>query len=357
MNKDLANKVINEINVMAKEEIKIMEVCGTHTNMIAKMGLKSVLVPNIKLISGPGCPVCVTDESFIDQAIELSNCYGITIVTFGDLIRVKGTNLNLLSHKGSGKEIIVIYSPLEIINLALSNPEKKFVFLGVGFETTAPILALTIKNAADKGIKNLFFLNSIKLMSPILHYIFTQSNHSINALICPGHVAVITGSDYFKFISGDYHLPCAVAGFEAEDILLAIYTLVNNRSRNKDAVIENLYKRCVTCEGNRIAKQLVEEVFKVCNGIWRGIGIVKDSSLMLNAKYENFDALKVFALKKSIKEVNTCCSCKDILLGNKQPNECSLFEKRCNPITPYGPCMVSTEGACAIAYRYKEVGI
>lgn len=354
MNKELIQHLIKEINIMASKEIRIMEVCGTHTQMISKLGIRSVLSHNIKLLSGPGCPVCVTDERYIDTAIEMLNNYDVTIATFGDLLRVKGTKNCLLDEKSKGKNVKVIYSPLDIIKIAEDNKERKIIFLGVGFETTAPIIALAIRTLFEKGLNNLFFLTSLKVMSPILHYILKQPESQIQGLICPGHVASIKGANYFKFIAEDYNIPAAICGFEALDILVGIHYLVKQISNNENRSFENLYKRCVKTQGNLIANQLMEEVFQVSHGEWRGIGNVENSFLIIKKKYATLDAEKNFEVKIERQSNITKCACSDILLGNKTPSECQLFERICNPISPYGPCMVSAEGACAIAYRYRE---
>jgi len=354
MNKDLIQDLIKEINEMANKEIKIMEVCGTHTQMISKLGIRSVLSPKIKLLSGPGCPVCVTDEEYIDKAIKILNNYDVMIATFGDLLRVKGRKSCLLDEKSKGKNVRVIYSPLDLIEMAENNKERKIIFLGVGFETTAPIIALAIKTAYEKRINNLFFLTSIKLMNPILHYILEQPESQIQGLICPGHVASIKGANYFKFIVEDYNIPAALCGFEALDILGGIHYLIKQISKNENMNFKNLYKRCVKTKGNLIANKLMEEVFKVSHGEWRGIGKVENSFLSINKKYEGLDAERNFIVKVESQKHKTKCECSDILLGNKTPRECKLFNRLCTPLTPHGPCMVSTEGACAIAYRYRR---
>lgn len=354
MNKKLIQNLIKEINIMANKEIKIMEVCGTHTQMISKLGIRSVLSPKIKLLSGPGCPVCVTDEKYIDTAIEMLNNYDVTIATFGDLLRVKGIKNCLLDERSKGKNVSIIHSPLDLIEMAEANKNQKIIFLGVGFETTAPIIALAIKTAFEKELDNLFFLTSLKLMSPILHYILKQPESQIQGLICPGHVASIKGSSYFEFIVDDYNIPAAVCGFESLDILGGIHYLVKQISNNENRLYKNLYKRCVRPKGNPTANQLMEEVFQVAHGQWRGIGRVDNSFLTINKNYEKFDAEKNFIVKIESQDRTTKCACSDVLLGNKTPGECQLFNKICSPLSPQGPCMVSTEGACAIAYRYME---
>jgi hydrogenase expression/formation protein HypD len=360
MDEDLVKCLIKNINKMiegSQKEIKIMEVCGTHTQMISKLGLRNVLSSKIKLLSGPGCPVCVTDELYIDTAIDMLNKYSIVIVTFGDLMKVRGTRKSLMDEKSTGRDIRIIYSPLDLIELAADNKDKNFVFLGVGFETTAPVIALAIKTAKEKQLKNLFFLTSLKLMNPILHYILRQSDNQVDAFICPGHVASIKGSEYFKFITEKYNIPAAVCGFEALDIVLGVHYLVEQIINNDRKHFNNLYKRCVSDKGNCIANNLMKEVFDTSNSEWRGIGKIDNSGLIINEKYFEFDALKKFAIESVHTRNITRCECRDILLGNKSPMECKLFSSGCNPLKPYGACMVSSEGACSIAYRYKDIGL
>jgi len=322
--------------------------------MISRLGIRSVLSPKIKLLSGPGCPVCVTDEKYIDTAIEMLNNYDVTIATFGDLLRVKGSKSCLLDEKSKGKNVIVMHSPLDLIVMAESDKKRKIIFLGVGFETTAPIIALTIKTAFEKGLDNLFFLTSIKLMSPILHYILKQPKSQIQGMICPGHVASIKGASYFEFIADEYNIPAAVCGFEALDILGGIHYLIKRINKSENENFKNLYKKCVKPNGNSTANKLMEEIFQVSNGQWRGIGKVENSFLTINKKYESLDAQKKFIVEIESQKYINKCECSDILLGNKTPRECELFNKVCNPLSPHGPCMVSTEGACAIAYQYRE---
>lgn len=354
MDKQIVNTLIRDINRMADRDIKIMEVCGTHTQMISKLGLRTLLSPKIKLLSGPGCPVCVTEEGYIDSAIIILRDHSPIMATFGDLMRVKGSEGCLLDEKAKGKDIRVVYSPMDLIESAESNRDRKFVFLGVGFETTAPVIALAIKTAAERDIKNLYFLTSIKLMQPILHYILKQPESQIQGLICPGHVAAVKGADYFNFLGKEYGIPAAVCGFEALDIVGGIHYLVENITQDKKGTFENLYKRCVRPEGNVKAKELMEEVFEISNGVWRGIGSVENSSLIIRGEYSYLDAARVFEVNNEFKKAQGACECREILLGNKAPGECRLFSRVCKPLNPVGPCMVSTEGACAIAYRYRE---
>jgi hydrogenase expression/formation protein HypD len=330
-----------------------MEVCGTHTQIISKIGIKSVLSPQIKLLSGPGCPVCVTDEEYIDTAIEILHKYDVAIASFGDLLRVRGTYSSLVDEKSNGKDVRVIYSPLDLIKMA-EGENKEIIFLGVGFETTAPVIALAIKTSYEKKLYNLSFLTSIKLMRPILRFILEKPEKQIDGLICPGHVASVKGSEYFNFITDEFNIPAVISGFEEMDILRSIHFLVKQININKNTSLANLYTRCVKPMGNPIANQLMEEVFEVSDGNWRAIGYIKDSFLSINKKYEKFDAAKKYKVNINNSNSATKCSCGEILLGVKTPFECLFFDSRCSPQNPKGPCMVSSEGTCAIAYKYRK---
>ncbi|QGU96604.1 hydrogenase formation protein HypD [Clostridium bovifaecis] len=361
------NTVINRINDISEDlpikEVNIMEVCGTHTNAIAKFGIKNILSNKINLISGPGCPVCVTNESYIDAAIELSR-EGIVILTFGDLMRVSGQEGTLLKEKSRGMDIRIIYSVYDVINIAIENKDKTFVFLGVGFETTAPIIAAVIKQAYDLKLHNVCFLSSVKVMPPILKWILSSRERNIHGIICPGNVAVIKGSEGFRFIYDKYKIPSVVCGFDDTDIIASIYFLIKDiregLMNREQKGFENLYKRCSSDEGNKKARGLIEEVFKEEDALWRGIGLIKASGLGIRGRYHEFDAVNRFKLQKYFSlemtewgDKVTKCSCNDILLGNLSPDQCRLFGSICTPVSPCGPCMVSTEGACAAFYRYR----
>lgn len=356
MNKQtLIKGMIKKIQKSQIQSFNVMEVCGTHTQAISKLGIRQLVEPNIQLISGPGCPVCVTSESYIDVAIELSKHKNVILCTFGDLMKVNGSRENLIGQREKGKDIKVLYSPLDSITLAKQNKDKQIIFLGVGFETTAPLIALAIKMVQEKGIENISFLIGMKRMEPILHHILKDPNHNIQGLICPGHVAAVKGADYFKFIVDKYNIPAVVAGFEILDIARALYFLMKQQGKIKKN-FKNLYKTCVTLEGNKRANKLMEEVFTCCDEEWRGIGIIKDSGFSLREKYRNYDAAKNFgiSLEKTLKE-NKICICSEILLGKKLPDKCELFGKSCTPEHPIGPCMVSSEGSCSIFHKYKGV--
>ncbi|WP_032121019.1 hydrogenase formation protein HypD [Clostridium amazonitimonense] len=358
----LINKINEYTEYIGKENINIMEVCGTHTNSIAKYGISSVISNKINLLAGPGCPVCVTNEEYIDAAVYLAS-KDITIITFGDLIKVKGSNSSLSIEKSKGWDIRIIYSISEVINIAEEIYPKNAVFLGVGFETTAPLIASIIKETYRRKVKNLYFLTSIKTMPPILEEIFNNKNRNIHGIICPGNVAVIGGEKSFKFIYEKYKIPSVICGFNPEEILGGICFLLKDiyrKNKDKSQVgFENLYRKWVSDEGNKICKDLIKDVFVVEDVVWRGIGNVRNSALIINDKYAFVDAVKKFNLQKFfskdtyISKDKGSCRCGDVLLGNIHPFQCKLFKNVCNPENPCGPCMVSAEGTCATHYKYS----
>ncbi|GAE02317.1 hydrogenase expression/formation protein HypD [Clostridium botulinum B str. Osaka05] len=349
----LMYEIIRKIKDLNIRPLKIMEVCGSHTDIIGKLGLRDVLYPKVKFISGPGCPVCVTDESYINAALELLNKKNVLITTFGDLVRVKGSINSLMDKKTDHNNIKIVYSPLEAIKMAKENKSLEVVFLAVGFETTAPLIALSVKKAKHEKIENISFLLGLKTMKPILEHIFKDKNHDIDGLICPGHVASIKGANYFSFIRDTYNIPAAISGFQPLDILGSIYFIINGNMKNEKTFI-NLYKTCVKEEGNKIANELIDEVFSPEDSNWRGIGLIKNSALGLKHIYSDYDALKKFNIKIEQHKKSSSCICGEIILGKKSPKECTLFSKECTPRDSKGPCMVSKEGACAIFYKYNK---
>lgn len=350
---DITEKLLKQISSY-QNNVRIMEICGTHTHQIAKFGIRSLLPKNIKLLSGPGCPVCVTEAGYIDAAIKLLDDSKVMIVSFGDLIRVSGSNSSLAEQKTMGKNVVVIYSPEEVIKIALENTDKLVVFLAVGFETTVPLFATLICQADELNLNNLFFFTSLKRMEPILHHMLGTLSISIDVMICPGHVATITGIAPFLPITNIYGIPAVICGFEAEDILTGIHVLLKQIAGKKQRKLINLYKRCVKQDGNTIAKSVTDEVFVSSDVRWRGIGMIHDSAYVINTRYERFDAMKYFGITISSTCLSDGCECGEVLLGLKAPTMCQKFGKGCTPEHPIGPCMVSSEGTCA-AY-YKEIG-
>lgn len=350
---------MNKCNLVNKDSfseseqitIRIMEVCGTHTHSISKSGIRYLLPEHIQLLSGPGCPVCVTNDSYIDMAIDLIEDKSIVLATFGDMLKVKGTCSSLAERK-SNNNVITVYSPEDAVNLAMKNRDKIVVFLAVGFETTAPIIAAVIKNIYENGSDNLFFLTALKRMEPVLRMILSDDRNRIDGLICPGHVAAVLGSDVFRFVTDEFHIPSVICGFEADDIKKGIFNLIDQIEGRKPVAFSNLYERCVNPKGNRKAQQFINEVFQISDGDWRGIGKVPNSALVLNDKYNKLDAKLKFNISEKAKIKPTFCCCSEIIRGMKAPYECKHFGVNCTPDNPLGPCMISSEGACSAHYKY-----
>ena len=334
-----------------KNTIRILEVCGTHTHSISKSGIRYLLPKHIQLLSGPGCPVCVTSESYIDMAIDLIEDKNIVLATFGDMLKVKGTCSSLAERK-SNNNIITVYSPEDAVILATKNPDKIVVFLAVGFETTVPIIAAVIKDVYENGPNNLFFLTALKLMEPVLRKILANDRKRFDGLICPGHVAAVMGSDAFRFVTDEFHIPSVICGFEAEDIKKGIFDLIDQIEGRKPVAFSNLYERCVNPQGNTRAQQFINEVFQISDGNWRGIGQVSNSALVLNDKYQKLDAKNKFDINEKALTKLTLCRCSEIILGIKAPYECKQFGVNCTPENPLGPCMISSEGACSAHYKF-----
>ena len=349
-NKDLILKLSDHIKKSVTRNYSFMEVCGGHTSAIHRFGIPYLLPPEITLISGPGCPVCVTATDFIDKAIAYSKMENVTIVTFGDLIRVPGSGSSLEKEKTLGADVRIVFSGLEALKIARSEPDKQIIFLGIGFETTAPGTAVTIITAKEEGLKNFLLLSAHKVMPPVMEAIVGQGI-KIDGFVCPGHVAAITGSDIFKFLPVKYKLGCVIAGFEPTDILQSVLMLVRQINTGSPD-IEIQYSRAVTTDGNLIAQDQLYKVFEHCDVNWRGFGNVTASGLCLKAEYEDLDAGKRIPLKIKQYQDNPSCICGDILRGLRKPENCSLFRKKCTPENPVGACMVSAEGACNTYFKY-----
>ncbi len=336
-------------------EIRIMEVCGTHTMAIGKSGIRKILPSCIRLLSGPGCPVCVTPDTYIDTAIELSRIPASTIVTFGDMMKVPGSFSSLEKEKAAGGRIEVVYSPLDAPDIAEKNPGQNVIFLGIGFETTAPAVALAVQKAQGKGLENFFVLAGHKLIPPAMEALLEDRDVCINGFLCPGHVSAVTGSAPYEFIPRRYKIPCVIAGFETADILQSILMLVRKTVRNEPPSVEIQYNRVVRKDGNKKAVKITDDVFCRADSEWRGMGCIKQSGLELKKKYGAFDAGKKFPVTVRKTGRKTGCICGDILKGKKSPAQCKLFGKTCTPENPAGPCMVSSEGTCAAFYKYEAV--
>ena len=351
-NKDVIRKLAKLIHESVRGEYTFMEVCGGHTAAIHRFGIPFLLPGNIKLISGPGCPVCVTGTEFIDKSIACSKSEDVIICTFGDLIRVPGSTSSLEKEKTTGADIRIVLSALEALDIAKSNPDKKVIFLGIGFETTAPGTAVTIDLAQKDSIKNFFVLSAHKVMPPAMELII-KDGVRLDGFICPGHVATITGSDTFNFIPRKFRLGCVIAGFEPVDILQSILMLVRQVNRQAPEV-EIQYNRAVTHAGNTVALQHLYRIFEPCDEQWRGFGVIPGSGLKLRKEYDQFNIEKIMTVIIPENEENSSCICGDILRGLKTPEDCILFGRKCVPEDPTGACMVSNEGTCNTWYKYRH---
>jgi len=332
--------------------ITLMEVCGTHTVAIYRHGINTLLPPSIEIISGPGCPVCVTPNEFIDRAVGYSQKERFIIVTFGDMMKVPGSRSSLAKEKARGANIRIVYSALEALDIAAASPGQEVSFLAIGFETTAPTVAAAVHEAKKRQLGNFHILCEHKVLPPALRSIVEGGELRIQGLICPGHVSVVTGLRIYEFWAHDYGIPCVVAGFEPVDILKAIHLLVSMVISGEARVV-NEYSRVVLAEGNQRAQQLMQEVFEPCDATWRGLGTLPLSGLRLRPEYGEFDANHVYPVTIDPPREHPQCICGDVLRGTKRPTECPLFRTVCTPETPAGACMVSSEGNCAAYYKYR----
>jgi len=330
-----------------------MEVCGTHTMAIYRFGLRSLLPPEIRLVSGPGCPVCVTPNDYLDRAIAICRLPEVITVTFGDMMRVPGSTSSLLEERAKGADIRIVYSPLDAVAIAAKNRDKKVVFLGVGFETTAPTIAGSILTAKGQGLANYFVLAANKTIPIPMQVLAADPGIAIDGFICPAHVSAIIGAAAYKPLAEECHTPCVITGFEPADMLQGILLLAGQRLAGESRV-EIQYSRVVRPEGNLKAQALLAEMFTPGDVAWRGIGLIPGSGLLIRDEYSGFDAAKMIQVEVEPTKEHPGCSCGEILKGKMQPNECALFGNICTPESPVGACMVSSEGSCAAAYRYGQ---
>lgn len=347
----IAKNLIEKIKNISHRPIRLMEVCGTHTVSIFRSGIRSVLPETIVLISGPGCPVCVTDQNEIDAFIELSRIDDVIVTTFGDLMRVPGTISSLEKERAEGRDIRVVYSTFDALEVAQKYPDKKVVFLGVGFETTAPTIAASILQADRLKVENYAVISAHKLVPPALETLMDMKDVNIDGFILPGHVSVIIGLDAYRPFFEKYKTPCVVAGFEPVDILQAI-SMLTEMIETANPGLKNAYPRAVTDEGNSKARQMLNDIFEPADACWRAIGTIAGSGLKIRDEFAVHDALKQFDIQVPDPKIPSGCACGEILIGKKIPPECKLFRKVCTPMEPVGPCMVSTEGTCAAYYKY-----
>ncbi len=350
---ELSKSLLQKIKTISKKDVRLMEVCGTHTVSIFRSGIRSVLPQTISLLSGPGCPVCVTDQAEIDAFIELARIDDVIITTFGDLMRVPGTQSSLQQESAAGRDIRVVYSTFDALEIAKKNPDQHVVFLGIGFETTAPTIAASILSAAQMDVENFSVISAHKLVPPALEALMAAEGVLIDGFILPGHVSVIIGLKAYQPFFDKYQIPCVVAGFEPTDILHAISMLIEMLESNSPN-LDNAYPRAVTVDGNTKAQQILDEIFEPADACWRGIGVIPQSGLKIRAQYAAHDAEKLFNIEVPDAKIPKGCACGEVLIGTKIPPECALYKKACTPMDPVGPCMVSTEGTCAAYYKYHS---
>ena len=331
--------------------IKIMEVCGTHTSAIMRNGIRALMPEGIKLVSGPGCPVCVTPPHFIDELAELSLEGGAEALSFGDMFRVPGVHTSLTQAKARGAKIRLMYSPFEAVALAKAHPGRRFVVAAVGFETTAPVYAALIETLIAEGIENVMLFTALKTMPEALGHICQTED--ADAFLCPGHVSAVIGSGAYAPLCEKYQKPFVIAGFEAAHILAAIYAIARQKELRECEVV-NLYPSAVSAGGQAAALALTDKYFEKTDALWRGIGEIKNSGLRIRSKYSQFSAngFGDFRPQPETKAAADGCRCADVVLGRAPPSECPLFGKDCTPQNPAGACMASQEGACGVYFNY-----
>lgn len=336
----------------------LMEVCGTHTMAIARAGLRQLLPAHVKLISGPGCPVCVTPSGALDAVLDFAMTCGVILASYGDLLRVPGSRRGdtLLARRALGAQVRTVYSPMDALEIARNHPASQVVFLAVGFETTAPGTAAAMAAALEEGLANFSVLSLMKYTEPALRAILNEAGCRVGGLICPGHVAAVVGAKAFDFLPEEYGLPAVVSGFEGEDVIRAAYELCRMKAQGRAQVL-NAYARVVREGGNPVARAMMERAFEPADAVWRGLGKIPGSGMAIRSEFESLDAARRFAIAglERDAEKTSGCRCGEILRGAMQPQECPLFGRVCSPGDPVGPCMVSGEGACAAAYKYQGV--
>lgn len=337
-------EIVNALKEYNGKPLTFMEVCGTHTAAISEAGIPSVLSDKIRLVSGPGCPVCVTVAEYIDVLIDYSFKENTAVVSFGDMLRVPGSKESLKTAMALGGRVIMVYSPLEMLEIAEKNKDITYIFAAVGFETTTPVYAMLIDEAIKRGINNIKLLTALKTMPKAIEFL-CENESDINGFLAPGHVAVITGADEFKSLAEKYKLPFVVSGFSAKELIASIYALTKLTDKG---VVKNFYKRAVNNNGNAAAQKAVSKYFEPCDAVWRGIGLLSSSGMALKEEYASFDAGSRNIVNDY--KINPGCHCSEVIIGRKTPDKCPLFGKLCSPENPQGACMVSTEGSCYSYY-------
>ncbi len=350
---ELAKRLLHDIHATVTQPWAIMEVCGGQTHSIIRHGIDQLIPETVEMIHGPGCPVCVTPLELIDKALEIASRPDVIFCSFGDMLRVPGSTTDLLSVKAEGGDVRIVYSPLDAVKLAEQNPSKEVVFLGVGFETTAPATGMAVFQAAQKGLKNFSMLISHVLVPPAIEALMSSPNCRVQAFLAAGHVCAVMGYEEYFPLAAKYRVPIVVTGFEPMDILQGVLMTVQQLESGR-AEVENQYSRAVRREGNQPAQELMRKVFKVVPRKWRGLGEIPQSGLGLSEAYSAFDAEKKFGLADHHVEEPAECIAGLVLQGLKKPHECPAFGTRCTPEQPFGATMVSSEGACAAYYRYRR---
>ncbi len=353
--RELVQNLTRRLGDLGGPPATLMEVCGTHTMAAARFGLKSLLPPQVKLISGPGCPVCVTDQADLDAFLALGSKPQTVLASFGDMLRVPGSHTSLERARAQGADVRVVYSPLDAVDLAKQEADKMVVFLGVGFETTMPATAMAIKLAAAEELDNFLVFCVHKTMPAALKALLIGGEARVSGLLLPGHVTTIIGAEAYDFIPREFGTPCAVAGFEPVDMLLGIESLLRQVSQGR-ATVDNTYPRAVPRQPNPRAQKLLDEVFSPGDAQWRGLGLIPGSGVIIQEGYASFDARARFPeiWAELPPPLSSPCRCGEVLRGVLRPRQCPQFDKGCNPSQPLGPCMVSSEGACAAAFRYER---
>lgn len=331
--------------------VQIMEVCGTHTVSVFRYGLRTMLPHNLRLISGPGCPVCVTPQGYIDAALELAGRPDVIIATYGDMLRVPGAAGSLEMSRAAGADVRVVNSARSALRLAGENLHKSIVFLAVGFETTAPATAVTLVDAKRRSMGNFTVLSAHKRIVPAMLALLQRGDVRLDGFLCPGHVSVIIGADAYRPVISRHGVPCVIAGFEPADILAAMLSLVEQIACG-EARLENAYAAAVGPEGNRVAQELLDEVFETAASPWRALGEIADSGFEIRNTYADFDAARHFGVTIGPSHDHPQCRCGDVICGVAGPTDCALFGTACTPLNPYGPCMVSSEGTCSAWFKY-----
>ncbi len=353
--RELSAQLLEEIRRLSagrKRPMRLMEVCGTHTVSIFRAGLRQLLPTEVELVSGPGCPVCVTPDGYMDAAIAYAAMEDVIVATFGDMLKVPGSSSSLAMAAAQGGDVRIVYSPLDALTIAKDNPEKQVVFLAVGFETTAPTAAAAVLTAERDRVGNFFLLPAQKLVPPAIRALLADEDARIDGFILPGHVAVVTGSEAFSFLPREYRLPGVVAGFSPTELLRGIYRLVRQVAAG-EARIENEYKSVVRDEGNPAAREMMARVYETAGAEWRGLGTIPASGLRLRGAYCAFDFSEVRPLElPPVPPKKNGCRCGEVLQGKILPRACPMFGKACVPEHAAGPCMVSAEGVCAAWYKY-----